>query len=189
MDAVCMLASPVLFDAHGHSGTVFLQRGAYDRHRKLILSCTSSSHHEKKGFWISGMTNSDKYSTVHVQEDANALVSVNPNIEGPVQESSSAHSDSLLLRRVAPESLQAVPGLLLVNRQYKNLPSSAMSNYLIRILSSKVYDVAIESPLELAPKLSERMGANIFLKREDMQSVCTKGFFFFPIKVCTNFFR
>mgnify|MGYP000267598741 CR=1 FL=1 len=175
MGVVCMLACPVLFGAHGHSGTEFLQLAAYDRHRKLerFLSCNSSSHHEKKGFWINGMTNSEKYGMSHVQEDANALVSVNPNIKGPVQGSSPAHSDRLPLRRVAPESLQAVPGLLLVNRQYKNLPSSSMSNYLIHVLSSKVYDVAIESPLELAPKLSERMGANIFLKREDMQSVCT----------------
>lgn len=50
--------------------------------------------------------------------------------------------------------------------------AEAMS-YLTRILTSKVYDVAIESPLELAPKLSERVGNGnrILLKREDMQSV------------------
>ncbi|RVW61542.1 Threonine dehydratase biosynthetic, chloroplastic [Vitis vinifera] len=43
--------------------------------------------------------------------------------------------------------------------------------YLTNILSSKVYDVAIESPLQLAPKLSERLGAQIWLKREDLQPV------------------
>lgn len=47
---------------------------------------------------------------------------------------------------------------------------NAMS-YLTRILSSKVYDVAVESPLEYAPKLSERVGANIWIKREDLQPV------------------
>lgn len=46
----------------------------------------------------------------------------------------------------------------------------AMS-YLTNILSSKVYDVAIESPLQFAPKLSERLGVNLWLKREDLQPV------------------
>lgn len=44
--------------------------------------------------------------------------------------------------------------------------------YLTNILASKVYDVAYESPLQLAAKLSERWGANIWLKREDLQPVC-----------------
>ncbi len=44
-------------------------------------------------------------------------------------------------------------------------------NYLERILKAKVYDVAIESPLEAAPRLSRRLGADIFLKREDLQPV------------------
>eukprot|EP00850_Spirogloea_muscicola_P012659 SM000082S22901 [mRNA] locus=s82:443614:446771:- [translate_table: standard] len=43
--------------------------------------------------------------------------------------------------------------------------------YLRRILTSRVYDVAMESPLELAPKLSERVRARVLLKREDMQQV------------------
>ncbi|XVF55600.1 hypothetical protein PTKIN_Ptkin06aG0049000 [Pterospermum kingtungense] len=43
--------------------------------------------------------------------------------------------------------------------------------YLTNILSSKVYDVAIESPLQLATKLSERLGNQIWLKREDLQPV------------------
>ncbi len=44
-------------------------------------------------------------------------------------------------------------------------------DYLQKILTARVYDVAIESPLELAPTLSERMGNRIYFKREDMQSV------------------
>ncbi|CAK8571495.1 unnamed protein product [Lathyrus sativus] len=44
-------------------------------------------------------------------------------------------------------------------------------SYLTNILTSKVYDVAKETPLEFAPKLSERIGANIWLKREDLQPV------------------
>jgi threonine dehydratase len=48
---------------------------------------------------------------------------------------------------------------------------SKKTDYLKKILTSRVYDVAIESPLELAPGLSRRTGNTILLKREDMQSV------------------
>ena len=46
-----------------------------------------------------------------------------------------------------------------------------MNGYLKRILTARVYDVAIESPLELAPNLSARIGNNVLFKREDMQPV------------------
>ena len=44
-------------------------------------------------------------------------------------------------------------------------------DYLEKILNARVYDVAIETPLELAPNLSARSGNRIWLKREDMQPV------------------
>ncbi|TXG93839.1 MAG: threonine ammonia-lyase, biosynthetic [Rhodocyclaceae bacterium] len=44
-------------------------------------------------------------------------------------------------------------------------------DYLEKILTAQVYDVAIESPLDAAPNLSARTGNRIFLKREDMQPV------------------
>jgi threonine dehydratase len=44
-------------------------------------------------------------------------------------------------------------------------------DYLERILTARVYDVAQETPLDLAPRLSERLHNQVFLKREDMQSV------------------
>lgn len=47
-----------------------------------------------------------------------------------------------------------------------------MSNdYLERILKARVYDVAIESPLEHAPRLSRRLGNTVLFKREDLQPV------------------
>jgi len=46
-----------------------------------------------------------------------------------------------------------------------------MNDYLKRILNARVYDVAIESPLEIAPSLSARIGNTLLLKREDMQPV------------------
>jgi threonine dehydratase len=44
-------------------------------------------------------------------------------------------------------------------------------DYLERILTARVYDVAIESPLEPAPNLSARLKNDVLLKREDMQQV------------------
>ena len=46
-----------------------------------------------------------------------------------------------------------------------------MHSYLKRILTARVYDVAIESPLEAASSLSTRIANNVLLKREDMQPV------------------
>jgi len=44
-------------------------------------------------------------------------------------------------------------------------------DYLERILGARVYDVAVETPLELAPALSARTGSRLLLKREDMQLI------------------
>lgn len=46
-----------------------------------------------------------------------------------------------------------------------------VDDYLTRILNAQVYDVAIESPLELAQNLSTRLRQRILLKREDLQPV------------------
>ena len=43
--------------------------------------------------------------------------------------------------------------------------------YIERILRARVYDVAMESPLESAPRLSRRLGNTVLLKREDLQPV------------------
>jgi threonine dehydratase len=44
-------------------------------------------------------------------------------------------------------------------------------NYIERILRARVYDVAMESPLEPARRLSRRLGNSILFKREDLQPV------------------
>ncbi|XP_073044349.1 threonine dehydratase 1 biosynthetic, chloroplastic [Primulina eburnea] len=79
------------------------------------------------------------------------------------------------LMKVSPNSLQCDSGYLVRN---ENLGNVAVRNgslnameYLTNILSSKVYDVAYESPLQLATNLSERWGVNVWLKREDFQPV------------------
>src|SRR5271156_4751966 len=44
-------------------------------------------------------------------------------------------------------------------------------NYVDRILKAKVYDVAVETPLEAAPRLSRRLDNRVLFKREDLQPV------------------
>jgi threonine dehydratase len=45
------------------------------------------------------------------------------------------------------------------------------ADYLRRILTARVYDVAIETDLDPAPNLSRRLGCKVLLKREDSQPV------------------
>jgi len=54
-------------------------------------------------------------------------------------------------------------------------------DYLQKILTAKVYDVAIESPLDVAPTLSRRIGNRVLLKREDQQP-----FFSFKLRGAYN---
>src|SRR5690242_7294786 len=49
--------------------------------------------------------------------------------------------------------------------------SPTLAGYLRRILTARVYDVAEETPLEAAPRLSARLGSTVLLKREDAQAV------------------
>jgi len=46
-----------------------------------------------------------------------------------------------------------------------------LEQYVKKILTSRVYDVAVETPLQSAPQLSKRLGNQILLKREDLQPV------------------
>src|SRR5262245_8786054 len=49
--------------------------------------------------------------------------------------------------------------------------SMKKDDYLERILAARVYDVAVETPLELARSLSARIDNRVHLKREDLQPV------------------
>eukprot|EP01023_Acetabularia_acetabulum_P051426 TRINITY_DN5681_c0_g2_i3.p1 TRINITY_DN5681_c0_g2~~TRINITY_DN5681_c0_g2_i3.p1 ORF type:complete len:622 (+),score=117.01 TRINITY_DN5681_c0_g2_i3:102-1967(+) len=46
---------------------------------------------------------------------------------------------------------------------------NSIQGYLKEILMANVYDVAVETPLEEAPKLSDELQNKIYLKREDLQ--------------------
>ncbi|CDY22213.1 BnaC01g38880D [Brassica napus] len=77
--------------------------------------------------------------------------------------------------KVSPSSLQYPAGYLGAVPERASDPENGSiaeaMEYLTNILSTKVYDVAIETPLHLAKKLSERLGVRLFLKREDLQPV------------------
>ncbi|KAJ6841082.1 threonine dehydratase biosynthetic, chloroplastic-like [Iris pallida] len=75
---------------------------------------------------------------------------------------------------VSSESLQYESGFLggVSERTCVGAEGAAEAmGYLTDILSSRVYDVAFESPLQLAAKLSLRLDVNVWLKREDLQPV------------------
>lgn len=46
-----------------------------------------------------------------------------------------------------------------------------LEHYVKKILAARVYDVAIETPVQPAPLISKRIGNNVLLKREDLQPV------------------
>jgi len=48
---------------------------------------------------------------------------------------------------------------------------SVPNEYLERVLKARVYDIAVETPLEPAPRLSRRLGNQVLFKREDLQPV------------------
>ena len=62
------------------------------------------------------------------------------------------------------------------NRKPPPAPASVVTDltpadYLKKILPARVYDVAVESPLEPARNLSRRLHNKVLLKREDQQPV------------------
>ncbi|WOL05006.1 threonine dehydratase biosynthetic, chloroplastic-like [Canna indica] len=99
----------------------------------------------------------------------------------PTTQPEAVSSVSLPLERVSVSSLQYESGYLGgISEKTKPPPeltdgcqngASTSMEYLTNVLSSRVYDVAIESPLQLAPKLSARLGIDLWLKREDLQPV------------------
>ncbi|KAA8516635.1 hypothetical protein F0562_016859 [Nyssa sinensis] len=119
------------------------------------------------------INNNNKIKPLIFATISKSTADVSPRPTITPSESSSLASDSTPpLLRVSTDSLQYEPGKL------GAVPDGAVSDgelsameYLTNILSSKVYDVAIESPLQLAKKLSERLGVNVWLKREDLQPV------------------
>jgi len=74
-------------------------------------------------------------------------------------------------KTMAQETRMAAPKSKTSTRLAKPSKPLSLSDYLQKILTARVYDVAQETPLEAARSLSARLGNQILLKREDTQPV------------------
>jgi threonine dehydratase len=91
----------------------------------------------------------------------------------PAAHAATAGARNGMIRRrksMAPGDRMAAPKKTLQRAARKSAVLS-LSDYLQKILTARVYDVANETPLELAKNLSQRLGNQILLKREDTQPV------------------
>ncbi len=70
------------------------------------------------------------------------------------------------LQRATPKASK--PG---TGTRDKSAPALSLADYLQKILTARVYDVAVETPLDLAKNLSKRVANHVLLKREDTQPV------------------
>ncbi|XP_006650494.2 threonine dehydratase 1 biosynthetic, chloroplastic [Oryza brachyantha] len=113
---------------------------------------------------------------------AAAAAAASASASAPEAATAAAAAPPAPMLRVAPETLQRQSGCLVRGRgegdgvgvgagMGGDAGGPGAMEYLTSVLSSKVYDVAIESPLQLATKLSERLGVNMWIKREDLQPV------------------
>ncbi|KAG5527527.1 hypothetical protein RHGRI_028436 [Rhododendron griersonianum] len=74
------------------------------------------------------------------------------------------------LLRVSSDSLQYAPGFLGAVPDRDGSGNAAAVEYCrTNIVASNFYQVAVVSPLQFAPKISQRLGVNMWLKREDLQ--------------------
>ena len=82
------------------------------------------------------------------------------------------HSEAGDIMDVFPEDMILEPGELgAVSRGVMRAEDSERLNWYLRaILTANVYDVAVQSPLDAAPKMAEKYGVKIHLKREDLQA-------------------
>ena len=78
----------------------------------------------------------------------------------------------------SPDHMPPPPAQAAASASFTTPPASVApatpitpQDYLQRILTARVYDVAIESPLEPARALGRRLGNTVLLKREDQQPV------------------
>lgn len=84
-----------------------------------------------------------------------------------------AKSQDLGPKEVLPEALSVPSGMVVDVRRPPGPASPVGGDYLRRTLLAQIYDLAAETPLDEAPRLSDKVGANnrVLLKREDLQPV------------------
>jgi threonine dehydratase len=165
MEALCFVASPTpLF-------RTTTQHSAFPPIRTLTLNTPKKSNKNQPSIINATLTN-PKEQIFHKPSRLDSLNTTPPE-----------------LMKVSSASLVYESGFLGVVPEKKAAPAgkggdgvhnaTVATTYLTKILSSKVYDVAVETPLDYASKLSERLGVHFWLKREDLQPGVRKFFFFF----------
>ncbi|CAA6662763.1 unnamed protein product [Spirodela intermedia] len=138
------------------------------------------------GKFVSSAAAAASFLSASTTADAHALgdTAAPPQTGPSVSSGAAPPADDVKLKKVTTDSLQYESGYL-GGISAKTRPSWGMSwtstppsydkpsamDYLAHTLTSRVYDVAIESPLQMASKLSERLGVQFWLKREDLQPV------------------
>ncbi len=80
-------------------------------------------------------------------------------------------ASGLFSGRAPPARQPMMRGPGLAPSRMNTTAARTAADYLKKILTARVYDVAIESPLDAAPVLSRRIGNHVWLKREDQQPV------------------
>jgi threonine dehydratase len=170
MEALCFVASPTpLF-------RTTTQHSAFPPIRTLTLNTPKKSNKNQPSIINATLTN-PKEQIFHKPSRLDSLNTTPPE-----------------LMKVSSASLVYESGFLGVVPEKKAAPAgkggdgvhnaTVATTYLTKILSSKVYDVAVETPLDYASKLSERLGVHFWLKREDLQPGVRKFFFFFFFSKC-----
>ena len=93
-----------------------------------------------------------------------ARLSLRARLEFEIKQSTGLMAGTVCFARREPSG-----GGYLFAFSMKELPD--LQDYVRRILTSSVYDVAVETPLERMKQLSARLGVEVLLKREDLQPV------------------
>ena len=72
---------------------------------------------------------------------------------------------------LSPTSTKSMSGWIINHRRHDRKVPAIATEYLAKILTSQVYEAAIETPLTYAPTMSAVLKNECYLKREDMQPV------------------
>lgn len=169
-------------------------RRVFDRSQQQFTMCSLSSANQKRTQHQASAASTENATTAEQQPAAHtAAVAVTALAEGPSVSSLSSYEELTFI----PEDFELPPGVLsTVDRTSPESPDDVFrcpgctaeacmtpsgcaatgwrlqpDGYLRAILTARVYDVAVITPLEKAQKLSEALGNSLLLKREDLQPV------------------
>ena len=118
-----------------------------------------------------GSRDGDGAATATPAPAPNPTTATNPYFQSRSRHDTLLHSSHPARRIGAGGPIRSGPRLRPMNGPASEPAALSVADYLQRILTARVYDVAVETPLELAANLSARVGHTVLLKREDTQPV------------------